>query len=47
MLYVSKTNLKFLSGFALKGAVGAIAGVYLILTSFFIFSKLTAIKKNY
>jgi len=32
-----QNKLKFLSGFALKGAVGAIAGVYLILTVFSFF----------
>ena len=32
-----QNKLKFLSGFALKGAVGAIAGIYLILTIFSFF----------
>jgi type IV pilus assembly protein PilN len=32
-----QNKLKFLSGFALKGAVGAIAGIYLILTVFSFF----------
>ena len=32
-----QNKLKFLSGFAFKGAVGAIAGIYLILTVFSFF----------
>ena len=32
-----QNKLKFLSGFALKGVAGAVAGIYLLLIVFFIF----------